>query len=90
MTGVQTCALPISRKSRLEEVDYINKTNFLVNETDSQIISPGAGSASNPNTEQYLIAYRQKFPSAKFPPFVRKKWNNVVKIEAKYPRQKMN
>jgi len=78
----------IARKARIEEVDYIDNTNSLVDQTTKDLISPSTGAASNPNTARYLIEYRKKFPTAEFPPFVRKKWKNVMEIEAKCPRQR--
>lgn len=52
-----------------------------------ELISSGSGSASNPLTEKYLALYRQKFPNAEFPSFVRKKWANIDRIDKKYPRR---
>ena len=78
----------IARKARIEEVNYIDNTNSLVDQTTKDLISPSTGAASNPNTARYLIEYRKKFPTAEFPPFVRKKWKNVMEIDTKYPRQR--
>lgn len=77
----------VARQARMDEVDYINKTNTLVEDGTMEMISPGTGSASNPLTEKYLALYRQKFPDAEFPSFVRKKWANIDRINKKYPRR---
>lgn len=77
----------IARKARIEEIENINKTDLLEIQTSNEIILPGSGSASNPNTARYLIEYRKKFPALEFPSFVRKKWRNVMEIEAKFPRK---
>lgn len=50
-------------------------------------LRPGSGSASNIITERYLIEYRKNYPFSEFPPFVRKKWNNVIQVEIKHPKQ---
>jgi len=80
----------IARKARMEEIESINKTSFLNSQISNRIILPGSGAASNPGTAQYLIEYRKKFPTSDFPPFVRKKWKNVVEIDTKFPRQEEN
>lgn len=77
----------IARKARIEEIENINKTEFLENQSSNEIILPGSGSSSNPNTARYLIEYRKKFPDLEFPSFVRKKWKNVLEIETKFPRK---
>ena len=77
----------IARKARIEEIENINKTDFLDSQTSNELILPGSGSSSNPNTARYLIEYRKKFPASEFPSFVRKKWKNVLEIETKFPRK---
>ena len=77
----------VARQARLDEIDHINKTNSLVEDGTMDMISPGSGAASNLMTEKYLALYRQKFPDAEFPPFVRKKWANIERIAKKYPRR---
>ena len=78
----------IARKSRMEEITHINNTNTLVDGKTREMIVPGSGAPSNENTEQYLKEFRKRFPDAEFPRFVRKKWQNIVKINEKYPRRK--
>ena len=78
----------IARKARLEEITHIDSTNTFVDHETKEMISPGSGAASNPLTELYLREYRKHFPDAEFPPFVRKKWANIVKIDKKYPRRR--
>jgi len=78
----------IARKARMDEIKHIDSTNTFVDDTTMEMISPGTGAASNDMTERYLKEYRKRFPDAEFPPFVRKKWANVVKIDEKYPRRK--
>jgi len=77
----------IARKARIKEIENINKTNFLESQTSNELILPGNGSPSNPNTARYLIEYRKKFLTLEFPSFVRKKWKNVVEIETKFSRK---
>ena len=78
----------IARKSRMENITHINSTNTLVDGKTREMIVPGSGAASNENTERYLKEFRKRFPDAEFPPFVRKKWQNIVKINEKYPRRR--
>ena len=78
----------IARKARMDEINHINNTNTLVDNQTKEMIFPGSGAASNPMTEKYLVEYRKRFPDAEFPPFVRKKWQNIIKIDAKYPRRR--
>jgi len=78
----------IARRTRLNEMENINKTNSFVDQTSNEIISPGSGAASNPDTARYLIEFRKKFPDSEFPEFVRKKWKNVMEVEAQFPRRK--
>jgi len=77
----------IARKARIKEIENINKTDFLESQTSNELILPGSGAPSNPNTARYLIEYRKKFPALEFPSFVRKKWKNVVEIETKFSRK---
>ena len=69
-------------------MENINKTNSFVDQTSNEIISPGSGAASNPDTARYLIEFRKKFPDSEFPEFVRKKWKNVMEVDAQFPRRK--
>ena len=78
----------IARKARMDEIKHIDSTNTFVDDETKEMISPGSGAASNAMTERYLREYRKRFPDAEFPPFVRKKWANVVRIDEKYPRRK--
>ena len=77
----------IARKARMENITHINSINTLVDDETKEMIMPGSGAASNENTERYLKEFRIRFPDAEFPPFVRKKWLNIVKINEKYPRR---
>jgi len=78
----------VARNARFSEIEQINAEYVMVDKEKQDVILPDSGSASNPNTERYLIEYRRRNPYAEFPPFVRKKWNNVVNLERKYPRQR--
>jgi len=78
----------VARKARMEEIEHINNTNALVDNDTKEMIVPGSGAASNEMTEKYLMEYRKRFPDAEFPPFVRKKWANIIKINEKYPRRR--
>lgn len=78
----------IARKARMEEITHIDHTNTFVDNETKEMISPGSGAASNAMTERYLCEYRKRFPDAEFPPFVRKKWANIIKIDKKYPRRR--
>ena len=75
----------IARKARMDEIKHIDSVNTFVDDETKEMISPGSGAASNAMTERYLREYRTRFPDAEFPPFVRKKWANVAKINEKYP-----
>ncbi len=86
-TAVKIASL-VARKARLAEIDQINAEHCLVDNVNQDIISPESGSASNPNTNRYLIEFRKRYPYAEFPPFVRKKWSNVATLERQYPRQR--
>jgi len=78
----------VARKARMDEIEQINNTNTLVDNDTKDMIVPGTGAASNPMTEKYLATYREKFPDAEFPSFVRRKWANIARIEQKYPRRR--
>ena len=77
----------VARKARMDEIENINNTNVLVDNETKDMVVPGTGAASNPMTEKYLVMYRKKMPDAELPPFVRRKWANIRKIEQKYPRR---
>jgi ribonuclease HIII len=77
----------VARYARVNELENINKKYRLVDERTNSEILPGAGSASNPLTSRYLIEHRRQNPFSDFPPFVRKKWNNVKEIEKSYPKR---
>ena len=79
----------IARKARMDEIKHIDSTNTFVDDETKEMISPGSGAASNPMTRRYLLEYRKRFPEAEFPPFVRKKWANVIKIDEEHPRQRI-
>jgi ribonuclease HIII/DNA-directed RNA polymerase subunit RPC12/RpoP len=79
----------IARKARLTEMEKIMKDNILVDQETSEKIYLGSGGASDPLTEKWLRTYRKLYPYSDFPPFVRRKWKNVQKIESEIPKQPM-
>jgi ribonuclease HIII len=79
----------VSRYSRLNELDDINRKYRLVDNMKNCDLIPGAGSPSNSQTIRYLVEYRKQYPFSNFPSFVRKKWKNVQEIENKYPKRNM-
>jgi ribonuclease HIII len=76
----------IARHSRYNEIETNDKL-FSFDDVKGMKYYPGSGSASNPNTERYLIEYRKINPSKQFPSFVRTKWKNVIAIENQFPRK---
>ena len=80
----------VSRYSRLNELDDINKKYRLVDNRKNYDLIPGTGAPSNSQTIRYLIEYRKQNPFSHFPSFVRKKWKNVQEIEKKYPKKSSN
>jgi len=79
----------VARKERFDEIRDLNK-NFGVQDESGKIVYPGNGSASNPQTAQYLEAFMKKHPSKDFPPFVRRKWSNVQKLLQQKSNQKIS
>jgi len=79
----------VARKERLEEIRNLNK-EFSVQDESGKIIYPGSGSASNPQTAEYLEAFMKLYPSKELPPFVRRKWSNVKKLLQKKSNQKIS
>jgi len=77
----------VARKARIEELEHLSKTEFLIDPDTRERILPGTGAASNAMTERYLISYRKRYPYSEFPSFVRKKWSNVVNVELQYPKK---
>lgn len=77
----------VSRYSRLNELDNINRKYRLMDNIENCDLIPGTGSPSNSQTIRYLIEYRKQNPFSNFPSFVRKKWKNVQEIDSKYPKK---
>jgi ribonuclease HIII/predicted nucleic acid-binding protein len=82
-----TLASLISRRARLKEMEILSKDNIIIDPENGEKISFKNGSASNPETQTYLIAYRKLYPFSDFPSFVRTKWGNVREIERRIPKQ---
>jgi ribonuclease HIII len=76
-----------ARALRVDELEELDNKFSLVDESTGKTIYPSSGSASNSNTEKYLIVFRKQNPSSDFPSFVRNKWGNVKSIDMEYPKQ---
>ncbi|MEM5805248.1 MAG: hypothetical protein QW156_03520 [Candidatus Aenigmatarchaeota archaeon] len=79
----------IARKARFAEMKKIEQDNILVDPETNEKIYLGSGGAADPLTEKWLRTYRKLYPYSDFPPFVRRKWKNVQKIESELPKQPM-
>jgi ribonuclease HIII len=77
----------VARQARLNEVETNNNKYYLIDEITNRKILPGSGAASNLMTQKYLQKYRKDNPFSEFPPFVRKKWNNVIEVEINNPKR---
>ena len=79
----------VARKERFDEIRDLNK-NFGVQDESGKIVYPGNGSASNPQTAEYLEAFMKKYPSKDLPSFVRRKWSNVQRLLQQKSNQKIS
>ena len=77
----------VSRRARLKEMENLSKNNVIIDPETGEKISFNSGSASDPETEKYLITYRKLYPFSDLPSFVRTKWGNVREIERTFPKQ---
>ncbi len=79
-----------ARKARYDEIKYLNKQHSIQDPISGKMLSPGSGNASNPNTRDYLEAYRRRYPNNELPSFVRKKWSNVRDLERKFSSRSLD
>lgn len=78
----------ISRRARLSEMENLSKNNIIIDPDNGEKISFSSSSASDSDTEKYLIVYRKLYPFSDFPYFVRTKWGNVREIERRFPKRR--
>jgi ribonuclease HIII/DNA-directed RNA polymerase subunit RPC12/RpoP len=79
-----------ARKERFAEMEKIKMDNTLIDSITNEKIYLNDGNPSDPLTEKWLKTYRKLYPYSDFPPFVRRKWKNVQKIEKEFPKQRIN
>jgi len=79
----------VARKERFDEIRDLNK-NFAVQDEFGKTVYPGNGSASNPQTAQYLEAFMKRYPTKELPSFVRRKWSNVQRLLQQKSNQKIS
>lgn len=74
----------VARYERKQEVEEIIEANKLEYEGESYELKDGSNSSE---IEDWLVAFRSKYPYRRFPYFVRSTWSNVQNIEDQYPRK---
>jgi len=80
----------VARKLRVQEVKKIGAENILADLDNKKTVKPGAGAPSNPATSEWLILYRKQYPYSEFPYWVRRKWDNVKRIEETFPKKPLH
>lgn len=80
----------VARRLRVQEVERINAENVLADLDHNKTVKPGTGAPSNPNTEEWLTLYRRQYPYSDFPSWVRRKWENVKRVEKSLPKKPLN
>ncbi len=76
----------VARDARLEDMEKLSAENVLINNETNESIAFTSGSPSDSSTEKWLREYRKINPHSDFPPFVRRKWANVIRIEKEVPK----
>ncbi len=66
-----------ARDLRINQIEKLDKEFELIDNCTREKIYPGAGSASNENTNKYLKTFKKQNPTLDYPFFVRQKWKNI-------------
>jgi ribonuclease HII len=80
----------MARKNRVLEIQRINAENVLADLENRKRVKPGTGAPSNPATFEWLSLYRNIYPYSDFPAWVRRKWENVKRIEEQLPKKPLH